>query len=71
MGLCGLPETVYVRQKDIIRCLGISRWDLDKVMAAGLIHQVKWPGRKRSGLFVRREIVRVFTKGVPHNVLEK
>lgn len=69
MGLLGLPETVFVRQKDILRCLGISRYDLKKVVAAGLVHRVKWK-KKQRGRYVRMEIIRVFTKGVPNEVLE-
>ncbi len=70
MGLFGLPDTVFVRQKDILRCLGISQWDLDKVVRAGLVHRVKWR-KKQRGRYVTKEVIRVFTKGVPNDVLEK
>ena len=58
-----LPETVFVRQKDICRCLGITKDDLHKAIRAKVIHLIKLPRRKR-GMYVRREIIRVFLKGV-------
>ena len=58
-----LPDTIFVRAKDICRCLGITKDDLRKVARAGLIHRIKF-ARRRRGKYLRKEIIRVFLKGV-------
>lgn len=59
MELFGLSATTFVRQKEICRCLGISKYDLKNTVQDGLIHLVTLPGYKR-GKYLRKEIVRVF-----------
>lgn len=54
-----LPNTTFLRQKDICRCLGITKDDLAKVVKARLIHRIKLP-RRKYGKYLRKEIIRVF-----------
>jgi len=61
----GIPETTFVRRKEIFRWLGITRDDLDKVIENGLIHPVTLPGSKYRK-YLTKEILRVFTKGVKY-----
>jgi len=69
MGLCGLPDTVFVRAKDICQCLGITEHDLYNVVDAGLIQRFMW-GKKKRGRYLRAEVLRVFMKGVNYDVLD-
>ena len=69
MGLCGLPDTVFVRAKDICQCLGITQWELNNVVDAGLIHRFVW-GTKKRGKYLRAEVLKVFMKGVNYDVLD-
>lgn len=59
----GIPETEYVRRKEIFQWLGISWYNLDQCVKAGLIHRYILPGQKY-GHYLTMEIVKVFTKGV-------
>ena len=59
----GIPETTFVRRKEIFQWLGITKRDLYRVVEAGLIHPVKLPGSKYRK-YLTKEILRVFTKGV-------
>ena len=58
-----LPETVFVSRKDICSWLGITKHDLAKAVKARLIHKCKLP-RRKYGKYLRKEIIRVFMKGV-------
>ena len=69
MELCGLPDTVFVRAKDIRQCLGVTEYDLKMMVRAGLIHRLKW-GKKERGKYLRAEVLRVFMKGVNYDVLD-
>lgn len=64
-----LPQTTFVRLKDICLCIGITKHDLAKVIKAKLIHPVRLPGRKR-GKYLRQEIMRVFLKGVSYEDMD-
>ncbi len=52
-----LPDTVFVRAKDICAWAGLTRHDLRKAVAAGVLHEIRWPGRKR-GRYLRKEVER-------------
>lgn len=61
----GLPETIFVRRKDILVAFGLSEYEFRQVIHAGLIHPVRI-GKKRNivrGKYLRAEIEKVFLKG--------
>jgi len=59
----GIPETTFVRRKEIFQWLGINWYNLDKCVKMGLIHPVTLPGTKYRK-YLTKEILRVFMKGV-------
>lgn len=62
----GLPETIFVRRKDILVAFGLSEYEFRQVIHAGLIHPVRI-GKKRNivrGKYLRAEIEKVFLKGL-------
>lgn len=61
----GAPETIFVRRKEIFKWLGITWYNLDQCVKAGLIHPVKLPGAVYHK-YLTREISRVFNKGGKH-----
>ena len=61
----GVPETTFVRRKEIFQWLGITKRDLYRTVVAGLIHPVTLPGSKYRK-YLTKEIQRVFTKGVKY-----
>ena len=58
-----LPKTTFVRSKDICECMGLTRDDLSKAVAAKVLHRFPLPGRKR-GKYLRAEVLRVFGKEI-------
>jgi len=61
----GLPETIFVRRKDILVAFGLTIYEFKQVVRAGLLHPVRI-GKKRNivrGKYLRAEIEKVFLKG--------
>jgi hypothetical protein len=54
-------KTVFMTRGDVCREWGVTRGDLEKAVAAGVLHRVVLPGRKY-GKFLRVEVERVFGK---------
>jgi len=65
-----IPETTFIRRKEIFKWLGITKRDLYRVVDMGLIHPVMLPGSKYPK-YLTKEINRVFTKGVRHETMGK
>jgi hypothetical protein len=53
-----LPDTTYISRQDVLRVVGITRDDLEKVVDAGLITPVLLPGAKYRK-YITAEIQRV------------
>ncbi len=51
-----LPETVFVRQKEILQWSGMTKDDLRKLVEAGIIRRILFAGRKRA-VYLRDQIV--------------
>jgi hypothetical protein len=58
-GGMGLPETVYVKRKDVMRVYGLTRYTVE---ALDRVKKRILPGRKY-GVYLRWEVERVLGKG--------
>lgn len=59
----GIPSTTFISRADVCEWIGITPYNLEKVVKAGKLHAIALPGHKYRK-YLTKEVMRVFMKGV-------
>jgi hypothetical protein len=59
----GIPTTTFLSRQDVCHWIGITKYNLEKVVKARRLHAFPVPGHKYRK-YLTKEVMRVFLKGV-------